>query len=103
MWKITAGVYYALTGLRVSDWSIMTVISPDLHFRHNLQAPFAQLVPQMRSFPGWRDFVSGHPSVYRCRYVLDDHRARHFAFEHTFYDGFRVWVAAGPEDALWLK
>jgi hypothetical protein len=41
--------YYALTGHRISGWSIMSVISPNLRFRQTMEAPYARLIPRMQS------------------------------------------------------
>jgi hypothetical protein len=100
--KITAGAYHAITGFRIPDFSVMRVFSPDIRFP-NMEAPYAPLVERVQNYTTMRDFVSGHPSVYRARYAISETRARQFFFEHTFYDGFRAWVISDPGDALWLK
>jgi len=100
--KITAGMYHRVTGFRLPDWSIMTVWSPDLRVSSTLEAPHAALEAAFADRPGWNSVQSGHRDIYRCRYVVDGKRPRHFAFEHVFLGGFRIWVAAGPPDALWL-
>ena len=99
--KITAGMYHRATGFRLPDWSIMNVLSPDLRLS-TLEAPHAALEPAFADRPGWSFIQSGHSDIYRCRYVVASKRPRHFAFEHVFLDGFRIWVIAGSPDALWV-
>jgi hypothetical protein len=78
-------------------------VSPDLRIEDRMLAPYAPLAQRLETYPDWRELPSGHPHVFRCRFILDEKRLRHFIFEHTFYEGFRAWIASGPESALWIK
>lgn len=99
--KLTAGLYHHVTGHRLPDWTIMTVVSPDLALEGARLRPYARIRGYIDSLTQWRELRSGPPDVYRARHIIDPLRMRHFVFEHVFYGGVRAWVVSAPEDALW--
>lgn len=100
--KVTAGLYYDITGYRITDRTIMEVYSPDLRHSETLTAPFQAIAARVENSDGWTSLVSGHPRIFQCEYIISQEQPRKFVFRLRFYEGFRVWILSAPTDALWV-